>query len=110
MHLSVPFLPTLQVMVNSLVYEREKRLRTMMSMHGLTDGPYWLVAYAYFFLLSVTFVLIFLASGAAFGTFSKQCSQCLVGQLIWWLVSDAVVCLAYASFPSLTCVFNLLAS
>ena len=49
------------------MYEREKRLRTMMSMHGLTDGPYWLVAYAYFLLLSLTFVIIFLASGAAFG-------------------------------------------
>jgi hypothetical protein len=35
----------LQVLLSSLVYEKEKNLRTMMKMHGLTDLPYWIVMY-----------------------------------------------------------------
>lgn len=27
------------------VYDKEKRLRMMMKMHGLKDGPYWVISY-----------------------------------------------------------------
>ena len=30
-----------------LVYEKEKRLRMMMKMHGLGNGAYWLVTYCW---------------------------------------------------------------
>ena len=35
------------VLLASLVYEKEKNLRTMMRMHGLTDLPYWIVMYTW---------------------------------------------------------------
>eukprot|EP00897_Mesotaenium_endlicherianum_P000653 jgi/Mesen1/10589/ME000085S09920 len=40
--------PALQVIVRALVYEKEKRLRVMMRMHGLGDSAYTLVTYLYY--------------------------------------------------------------
>lgn len=31
------------MMLNNLVYEKEKRLRTIMKMHGLGDAAYWAI-------------------------------------------------------------------
>ncbi|CAL5362178.1 unnamed protein product [Camellia sinensis] len=36
------------VILTSLVYEKQQKLRIMMKMHGLGDGPYWMISYAYF--------------------------------------------------------------
>nr|CAB3470737.1 unnamed protein product [Digitaria exilis] len=33
------------VMLTYLVYEKQHKLRTMMKMHGLGDGPYWIIYY-----------------------------------------------------------------
>ena len=33
----------LPLMLNNLVYEKEKRLRTTMKMHGLGDAAYWAI-------------------------------------------------------------------
>ena len=33
----------LPMMLNNLVYEKEKRLRTIMKMHGLGDAAYWAI-------------------------------------------------------------------
>ena len=33
--------------LEQLVYEKERRLRSMMKMHGLKDTTYWLVTYAW---------------------------------------------------------------
>lgn len=55
----------LPVMVVQLVTEKERRLRIMMKMHGLGDGPYWLVMYAWFVLLYLVYMLVFVAFGSA---------------------------------------------
>ena len=34
-------------LLQQLVYEKEKRLRMMMKMHGLSDSVYWLVTYTW---------------------------------------------------------------
>ncbi|KAL3528350.1 hypothetical protein ACH5RR_007672 [Cinchona calisaya] len=55
------------VMLSSLVYEKQQRLRIMMKMHGLGDGPYWMISYAYFLLLSSVYTLVFVMFGSVIG-------------------------------------------
>ncbi|KAE8124063.1 hypothetical protein FH972_018973 [Carpinus fangiana] len=55
------------VILTSLVYEQQQKLRIMMKMHGLGDGPYWMVSYAYFLLLSLIYMLSFVIFGSVTG-------------------------------------------
>jgi hypothetical protein len=50
-----------------LVYEKEKRLRMMMKMHGLGDAAYWIVMYGWFALLYVAYMLVFVFFGSVMG-------------------------------------------
>ena len=50
-----------------LVYEKEKKLRMMMKMHGLGDRAYWLVTYTWFFFLYALYMIIFVAFGSLIG-------------------------------------------
>lgn len=50
-----------------LVYEKEKRLRMMMKMHGLGDTAYWIVMYSWFFMLYVAYMIIFVFFGSIIG-------------------------------------------
>ncbi|KAK7281816.1 hypothetical protein RIF29_10113 [Crotalaria pallida] len=51
----------------SLVYEKRQKLRIMMKMHGLGDGPYWLISYGYFLAISVIYMLCFVIFGSVIG-------------------------------------------
>ncbi|KAK9996016.1 hypothetical protein SO802_020702 [Lithocarpus litseifolius] len=55
------------VILTSLVYEKEQRLRIMMKMHGLGDGPYWMISYAYFLFISLIYMLCFVIFGSLIG-------------------------------------------
>lgn len=55
------------VILTSLVYEKQQRLRIMMKMHGLGDGPYWMISYAYFLLISLIYMLSFVIFGSVIG-------------------------------------------
>lgn len=55
------------VILTSLVYEKQQRLRIMMKMHGLGDGPYWLISYAYFLVVSLVYMLCFVVFGSLVG-------------------------------------------
>ncbi|CAN0901622.1 ABC transporter A family member 7 [Linum grandiflorum] len=55
------------VALTSLVYEKQQRLRIMMKMHGLGDGPYWVISYAYFFAISLLYMFVFVAFGSVIG-------------------------------------------
>lgn len=55
------------VILTSLVYEKEQRLRIMMKMHGLGDGPYWMISYAYFLSISLIYMLCFVIFGSLIG-------------------------------------------
>lgn len=57
----------LPIFLMQLVYEKEKRLRMMMKMHGLGDGAYWLVTYTWFWALYVLYMIIFIAFGSMIG-------------------------------------------
>ncbi|XAR50076.1 Sulfate-transporting ATPase [Bertholletia excelsa] len=52
------------VILTSLVYEKEQKLRIMMKMHGLGDGPYWTISYAYFLVISSAYMLCFVIFGS----------------------------------------------
>ncbi|KAK1357751.1 ABC transporter domain-containing protein [Heracleum sosnowskyi] len=55
------------VVLSSLVYEKEQNLRIMMKMHGLGDGPYWMITYAYFLVISSVYMLAFVIFGSVVG-------------------------------------------
>ncbi|EOA25659.1 hypothetical protein CARUB_v10019010mg [Capsella rubella] len=55
------------VILSTLVYEKQQRLRIMMKMHGLGDVPYWIVSYAYFLLISILYMFCFAIFGLAIG-------------------------------------------
>ncbi|XP_038985168.1 ABC transporter A family member 7-like isoform X2 [Phoenix dactylifera] len=55
------------VMLIYLVYEKQHKLRIMMKMHGLQDGPYWIISYVYFLFLSSAYVLSFVILGSVIG-------------------------------------------
>ncbi|XP_045792339.1 ABC transporter A family member 7-like isoform X4 [Trifolium pratense] len=55
------------VVLTSLVYEKEHKLRIMMKMHGLGDGPYWMITYGYFLVLSMIYMLCFVIFGSVLG-------------------------------------------
>ncbi|TVU33005.1 hypothetical protein EJB05_24777 [Eragrostis curvula] len=73
----LPFVWTMEllfpVILTNLVYEKQKKLRIMMKMHGLGDLPYWTISYCYFLLLSLLYVLSFMLFGSVLGlTFFLQ--------------------------------------
>ncbi|CAN6201246.1 unnamed protein product [Urochloa humidicola] len=55
------------VMLTYLVYEKQHKLRTMMKMHGLGDGPYWIIYYMYFLIFSTVYMIIFVIFGSVIG-------------------------------------------
>ncbi|XP_057416443.1 ABC transporter A family member 7-like [Lotus japonicus] len=55
------------VVLTSLVYEKQQKLRIMMKMHGLGDGPYWLISYGYFLAISVAYMFCFVIFGSVIG-------------------------------------------
>ncbi|CAL9247258.1 unnamed protein product [Arabidopsis halleri] len=57
----------LPVILNSLVYEKQHHLRIIMKMHGLGDGPYWVISYAYFLALSTLYIICLMIFGSAIG-------------------------------------------
>lgn len=57
-------LPTL---VMQLVQEKEKRLRAMMRLHGLGNAAYWAVTYAWYLILYLAYMAVFVGFGAAIG-------------------------------------------
>lgn len=61
------FLQLFPVILTSLVYEKQQKLRIMMKMHGLGDGPYWMISYAYFLLISLIYMLCFVIFGSVIG-------------------------------------------
>ncbi|XP_076893261.1 ABC transporter A family member 7-like [Bidens hawaiensis] len=55
------------IVLTGLVYEKQQKLRIMMKMHGLGDGPYWIISYAYFLAISLFYMFCFVVFGSAVG-------------------------------------------
>ncbi|CAI9266698.1 unnamed protein product [Lactuca saligna] len=55
------------IVLTALVYEKQQNLRIMMKMHGLGDGPYWMISYAYFLAISLVYMFCFVVFGSVVG-------------------------------------------
>ncbi|XP_057868703.2 ABC transporter A family member 7 [Cryptomeria japonica] len=73
------------VILVSLVYEKQRNLRIMMKMHGLGDGPYWLITYGYFLVLSIIYMLCFVVFGSAIGLKFFQLNDYSI-QLVFYFI------------------------
>lgn len=49
----------------TLVYEKQRRLRIMMKMHGLGDSAYWIIQYSWFLFIYCCYIAILLLVGSA---------------------------------------------
>ncbi|KAF3599674.1 hypothetical protein F2Q69_00035540 [Brassica cretica] len=80
--LRVPRLVSL-VILTTLVYEKQQRLRIIMKMHGLGDGPYWMISYAYCLAISTVCLICLMIFGAAIASsaFSKVETASVVGYI-----------------------------
>ncbi|KAJ8560530.1 hypothetical protein K7X08_022390 [Anisodus acutangulus] len=77
------------VILSSLVYEKQHKLRIMMKMHGLGDVPYWMITYAYFLVISLIYMCCYFGFGL------------LTGLTIFKLNSYGVQCIFYFVFTNL---------
>ena len=57
----------MQVILSSLVYEKQQKLRAMMKMHALGDIAYWIISYCYFLLISLIYMLLLVIFGSFVG-------------------------------------------
>ncbi|XP_060170129.1 ABC transporter A family member 7-like [Lycium barbarum] len=102
------------VILSSLVYEKQRKLRIMMKMHGLGDVPYWMITYAYFLVISLIYMCCYFGFGvltgnavyssAAYFMFIRAGSilfSCFTGLTIFKLNSYGVQCLFYFVFTNL---------
>lgn len=55
------------IVLTALVYEKQQNLRIMMKMHGLGDGAYWMISYAYFLAISLVYMFCFVVFGSVVG-------------------------------------------
>ncbi|XP_024973039.1 ABC transporter A family member 7-like isoform X1 [Cynara cardunculus var. scolymus] len=55
------------IVLTALVYEKQQNLRIMMKMHGLGDGPYWMISYTYFLAISLVYMFCFVVFGSVVG-------------------------------------------
>ncbi|GIL71728.1 hypothetical protein Vretimale_837 [Volvox reticuliferus] len=78
-----------------LVYEKEKRLRMMMKMHGLGDGAYWLVTYLWYLLLYIIYIIIFILFGAAIGLEIFRRTNLGVQIIFYFLFGNNMIALAF---------------
>lgn len=88
----------LPVILTSLVYEKQYNLRIMMKMHGLKDGPYWLISYCYFLALSILYMVCFIVFGS------------LIGLKFFTLNSYSIQTLFYFIYINLQIAFGFLLS
>ncbi|KDD75805.1 hypothetical protein H632_c492p1, partial [Helicosporidium sp. ATCC 50920] len=78
-----------------LVTEKEKRLRTMMKMHGLGDAVYWAVQYSWFFCLTYLFCWVLIGIGSAVKlSFFTQTSYSLQA-VFYFFWSNCLVAFAF---------------
>ncbi|XP_068649278.1 ABC transporter A family member 8-like [Aristolochia californica] len=73
------------VMLITLVYEKQQKLRKIMMMHGLGHGAYWTITYAYFLIISSVYMTCFVLFGSMLGLNSFRLNDYTV-QLVFYFV------------------------
>ncbi|KAG9150077.1 hypothetical protein Leryth_021480 [Lithospermum erythrorhizon] len=87
------------VVLIAIVYEREHRLRIMMKMHGLNDGPYWMISYAYFLVLSSVYMLCFVVFGSVIGLKFFTLNSYSIQFVFYFIYINLQVVLAFLVAP-----------
>ncbi|GFR42637.1 hypothetical protein Agub_g3573 [Astrephomene gubernaculifera] len=85
----------LPTFLQQLVYEKEKRLRMMMKMHGLGDGAYWLVTYLWFLALYVAYMIIFIVFGAGVGLEIFRRTSMGIQIIFYFLFGNCMIAFAF---------------
>ncbi|WVZ64712.1 hypothetical protein U9M48_014192 [Paspalum notatum var. saurae] len=90
------------VMLTYLVYEKQQKLKVMMKMHGLKDGPYWLISYSYFLALSVVYMSFFVIFGSLIGLNFFRVNAYSIQAVFFFVCTNLQIALAFfvASFFS----------
>ncbi|XP_062196627.1 ABC transporter A family member 7-like [Phragmites australis] len=90
------------VLLTYLVYEKQQKLKIMMKMHGLKDGPYWLISYAYFFALSAVYMILFVIFGSLIGLKFFKLNDYSIQFVFYFIYINLQIALAFfvASFFS----------
>ncbi|KAF3320383.1 ABC transporter A family member 7-like protein [Carex littledalei] len=90
------------VILTYLVYEKQQKLKIMMKMHGLTDGPYWLISYLYFLLLSIAYMICFVVFGSLIGLNFFRLNDYSIQVVFYFIYINLQIALAFlvASFFS----------
>ncbi|KAJ4824172.1 hypothetical protein Tsubulata_011903 [Turnera subulata] len=83
------------VVLTSLVYEKQQKLRIMMKMHGLGDGPYWLISYAYFFTISALYMIVFVLFGSIVGLKFFTMNDYLIQFVFYFFYINLQISLAF---------------
>ncbi|KAL6541369.1 Phospholipid-transporting ATPase abca7 [Orobanche hederae] len=83
------------IVLISLVYEKEHRLRIMMKMHGLGDGPYWMISYAYFLAISSIYMLCLVIFGSAIGLNFFKLNDYSIQFVFYFLYINLQISLAF---------------
>ncbi|KAL4348892.1 hypothetical protein GQ457_17G016910 [Hibiscus cannabinus] len=83
------------VVLTSLVYEKQQKLRVMMKMHGLGDGPYWMISYAYFLVISLLYMLCFVIFGSVIGLKFFTLNEYSIQFVFYFLYINLQISLAF---------------
>ncbi|KAJ6808420.1 ABC transporter A family member 7-like isoform X1 [Iris pallida] len=83
------------VILTYLVYEKQKKLKIMMKMHGLKEGPYWMISYAYFLLLSSVYMLSFVIFGSFIGLKFFTLNDNLIQLMFYSIYINLQIALAF---------------
>ncbi|KAF3320351.1 ABC transporter A family member 7-like protein [Carex littledalei] len=85
----------LPVILTYLVYEKQQKLKIMMKMHGLTDGPYWLISYFYFLLLSAAYMICFVIFGSLIGLELFRLNDYSIQVVFYFIYINLQIALAF---------------
>ncbi|KAG2497357.1 hypothetical protein HYH03_004516 [Edaphochlamys debaryana] len=82
-------------LLQQLVYEKEKRLRSMMKMHGLSDVAYWTVTYLWYLMLYVLYMVFFVVFGSAIGLKIFRTNSYGVQAVLYFIFGNNMIAFMY---------------
>ncbi|CAN8278112.1 unnamed protein product [Cochlearia groenlandica] len=85
----------LPVILTSLVYEKQQHLRVIMKMHGLGDGPYWMISYAYFLAISTLYIICLMIFGSVIGLKFFRLNDYTLQFIFYFLYINLQISLAF---------------
>ncbi|KAJ6418385.1 hypothetical protein OIU84_001706 [Salix udensis] len=83
------------VVLTALVYEKQEKLRIMMKMHGLGDGPYWMISYMYFLAISALYMFVFVIFGSIVGLKFFTLNDYFIQFVFYFLYINLQISLAF---------------